>query len=269
MLKNISRIIIISFFVFSCASQKSSMNEKKADLFFGKGTNNLIKGDYTSALDHLIKASKLAPKRSDIHNNLGMAYYMKKSKRNALKHIKHSIKLDKNNTEAKSNLASIYLEAGKLDKASKFYRSILKDLTYQKHFKTYYNLGIISLKKNNVSNAKSYFKKSVAENNYSCNALYQLGMMSLKQKQYNEASNYFYKGTDGPCYNMEANHYYLGISYEKLGKIKEAIKTHKLIGKQFKQSKYYSLSQNKVSTLSRLEESGIMFSQGNSNNTNY
>ncbi len=255
--------ILLITFLFSCSSKDRIVAEKKADLYFGKGTNFLMKGEYTDALNSLIKASKYSPERSDIHNNLGMAYYFKKSKSNALKHIKHAIKLDKKNTEAKSNLASIYLEAGRLKKAKSIYHKILSDLTYKKHFQTYYNLGVISLKEKNKKEAVINFTKSTQENQFSCNALYQLGILSLKSKNYKSALEHFGKGTDGPCYNSDANHYYLGLSHEKNGNLQKALKSYQDVSNKFSQGKYSILSRRKISKLNQLQDSGLIYSKEN------
>jgi len=265
---NLFKKLLLIFLLIGCSHGQRSPAMKKADLLFGKGTNALMKGDFTSALKFLTKASKIDPERSDIHNNLGMAYYFKKSKRNAFKHIKHAIKLDKKNTEAKSNLASIYLEAGKLSKAKKLYNATLLDLTYDKHFQTYYNLGVISLKQKNTSQAIKYFNQSIAENEYSCNALYQLGILSLKRQNYAQAVSNFEQGTNGPCFNSEPNHYYLGLSHQKSGDMKLASKTFNQFIKKFPNSKYSPLARKRLASMGSTNDSGLIYSKKPSNQTN-
>ncbi len=255
-----TKLLLILLFV-GCASAERSPQMKKADLLFGKGTNALMKGDFTSALRFLTSASKIDPKRSDIHNNLGMAYYFKKSKRNAFKHIKHAIKLDNKNTEAKSNLASIYLEAGRHKKAQRLYQATLEDLTYDKHFQTYYNLGVISLKQKKISKAIKYFNMSVSENEYSCNALYQLGILSLKRQDYTQAVSNFDQGTNGPCYTSEPNQYYLGLSYQKSGDNALATKTFNQFINKFPNSKYSPLAKKKLSSMGSNVDSNFIYSQ--------
>ncbi len=265
---NVFRKLLLIVLFVGCASGERSPRMKKADLLFGKGTNALMKGDFTSALRFLTKASKIDPERSDIHNNLGMAYYFKRSKRNAFKHIKHAIKLDSKNTEAKSNLASIYLEAGKHNKAKKLYKATLADLTYDKHFQTYYNLGVISLKQKNTSQAIKYFNQSVTENEYSCNALYQLGILSLKREDYTQAISSFNQGTNGPCYTSEPNQYYLGLSYQKSGDTTLASKTFSRFIKKFPNSKYSPLAKKRLVSMGSSTDSNFIYSKKSSDEIN-
>ena len=57
---------------------KESAREKKTKLYYGQGTEMLVKKEYSKALEYLLEAQKLDPKDSEIQNNLGMAYFSKK-----------------------------------------------------------------------------------------------------------------------------------------------------------------------------------------------
>ena len=131
-------LILLATLLVGCSSAERDMQEKKANVYFTRGTSELVNGNYTQALDSLIKAEQLSDKRSDIKNNLGMAYYFKGDKATAVRKIKEALKLDEKNTDARSNLASIYLEAKKYKTARKYYKEILKDLTYPKQFQKFY-----------------------------------------------------------------------------------------------------------------------------------
>jgi Tfp pilus assembly protein PilF len=241
-------ISLLAFFI-SCSSTDYSKEKKRAELFFSNGTTYLVKGDFTKALDNLMKAAKLDPERSDIQNNLGMAYYFKGKKNTALKKIKLAIKLDKANTEARANLASIYLRAKIYNKARYHYEKVLEDLTYNKQYQTYYNLGLLELKNNKENKAEHFFKLSIKENEYSCNALYQLGRIALKNSKLEEAIKLFDKGSDGPCTNSEVNNYHLAIAHQAADNYVESSEGFRKFLVKFPKSKFKAQARQRLSAL--------------------
>jgi len=249
MARSLYFVLIMS--LLSCSGLKNSKEEKRAEIYFAQGTRSLIKKDFTNALINLKKAKELSPRRSDIFNNLGMAYYFKGKKKTAASNIKRAIQLDSKNTEARSNLASIYVEANKLKSARKLYIQILDDLTYKKQDQTYYNLGVIDLKVKNTRRAMSYFKKSVSKNQFNCNAHFQLGTHYLKANHLQEAKKHFAEGSDGPCFKMQASHYYLGLTNMKLGNYERAYKDFSLFTKRFPKSKYVNLAKRKIASMNQ------------------
>ena len=91
-MKNIIFLILVLLPLVSCSSRKEkSITDKKADLYYGQGTNLLRSKDYTKALKSLIASNKYRPNDTKTLNNLGMAYYFKKSVTSAVNYITKAI----------------------------------------------------------------------------------------------------------------------------------------------------------------------------------
>lgn len=248
----------IFFFIAltACASKSinSTPEQKKAEIYYDKGTANLVDKKYTSAIDDLLKAFQLNPKSSKINNNLGMAYLFKGNQEKAIAHIKMAIELDSANTDARSNLASIYFTNKEYEKAEKIYSDILKDLTYQAHFRTYYNLGLLSLKRNDTKRAEEYFDLALKENTSYCAAHFQKGMIVFNKGFYSKALEIFKEGSLGSCYNEPAPHYQAALCYIELKRFDDAREKLEFIIGQFDKSKYSTLAQIRFSRIRELKD---------------
>jgi type IV pilus assembly protein PilF len=252
-------LVVTLLMLTSCATQVGqSKEERKAEIYYQQGTSNLVKRNFTRALKDLLEAAKLNPKDSGIQNNLGMAFYFKKNVSKAKQHIIRSLELDPANTDARSNLASIYMEQGDYQNATLQYSKILKDLTYEKQFKTYYNLGIMSLKTRNNKRAVSYFTKSIEENKNYCPSHFQLGMIKYKAGYYKQSLVDFKNATKGVCVNNPAPHYYLGLSYMEAGIPSQAREKFEYVIEKHGKTKYGTLSQIKISSLKSKSTNPVM-----------
>lgn len=243
-------------FISACASNSTSNSpaHNKAEIYYDKGTANLIAKKYTSAIDDLIKAFQLNPKSSKINNNLGMAYLFKENQEKATAHIKMAIELDASNTDARSNLASIYFTKKEYDNAEKIYLDILKDLTYRAHFRTYYNLGLLAMIRKDVNRAESYFDLAIKENNDYCSAHFQKGMIVFERGFYSKALEVFKEGSLGTCYNEPAPHYQIALTYIELKRFDDAREKLDFIMNQFSKTKYGTLAQIRFSRIQEIKD---------------
>src|SRR5690606_22208825 len=113
-----SAIFLFALLVLcSCSSSKKKLEDKRAALFFGAGTQSLIDQKYTDALNSLLKANQLNPGNPEILNNLAMAYYFKGQTDLAIKTLNETLRIDPKNSDAKTNLASIIYRHGEVEKA--------------------------------------------------------------------------------------------------------------------------------------------------------
>lgn len=220
----------------SCSSSKKKQQEK-AEIYFGAGTQSLMSQEYTDALANLLKANELDPENPDIINNLAMAYYFKGEKDLAIKTLKKSLSI-KETSDAKVNLASIYFENRDLASAEKIYKSVLKDLTYEKQARTLYNLGLIELNRGKLVNAENYFKKSAKEDSSYCPTFFQLGLLNYNRRHFEKALKNFREATIGTCYDQPAAHFYQGLSLNGLKRYHEAMMKFDEIDARFKSSEY-------------------------------
>ena len=248
----LSLLILIS----ACASKSSSNSPEhsKAEIYYDKGTANLIAKKYTSAIDDLLKAFQLNPKSSKINNNLGMAYLFKGNQEKAASHIKMAIELDASNTDARSNLASIYFTNKEYDKSEKIYLDILKDLAYRAHYRTYYNLGLLAIIRKDINRAEHYFDLAIKENNDYCSAHFQKGMIVFDRGFYSKALEVFKEGSLGTCYNEPAPHYQIALTYIELKRFDDAREKLDFIMNQFSKTKYNTLAQIRFSRIQEMKD---------------
>ena len=251
--KNI--IIVAMLIALSACSSTSDKKKKQADLYFGAGTQSLITKDYTDALTNLTKANELDPENAGILTNLGMAYYFKGERDLAIKTLLRSIKVDENNSDAKVNLASIYFNDGDIPHAEKMYKLVLKDLTYDKQARTFYNLGLIEIRKKNTTAAENYFNRSVQEDSSYCPSLFEIGIIQYDKRLYSKAYQSFKEATMGTCFESPAPHYHQALSLIGLRRYNEARVKLDEVDARFGKSEFASLARRKMMELNQIEQS--------------
>jgi Tfp pilus assembly protein PilF len=252
-LKTLS-VLTLGLFLTACASKKDSIEARQATLYFGAGTQSLMEKEYTEALKNLLKANELDPKNPEIMNNLGMAYYFKGEQDLAIRYLNEALKLDNKNSDARINLASIYFKDGKLENAEKLYKLVLKDLTYDKQARTYYNLGIIEVQgRKNLVAAEKYFKKSIKEDDNYCPAYHHLGLIQYNRRQFNSALRNFKEASMGTCYESPSPHYYQALSLIALRRYEDARIKLDEIDTRFKKSIYAVHARNKLIEINEIE----------------
>lgn len=247
--------LVMSLFLLSCASKQKndlSPEEKQAQLYYDQGTRELVSGDYTLALQKLIKAHNLRPNDSEISNNLGMAYYFKEDVNRAKLYIQRAIKLDDENADAKLNLATIYMREKDHDKARRLYLKLIDNLTYLGNDRTYYNLALIELNQQNANQAIKYLNQSVEINPNYCPSFYLLGDIAKERKQYKKALDFYKSSSMGTCYDNFEPHM-AQVNMMIMLKHYEAARL-KLdeMHEKFAMSKYEVRVKNKITHLRRL-----------------
>jgi type IV pilus assembly protein PilF len=248
--------VTLLFGLISCSSN-SAKKMRQADLYFGAGTQSLMNQDYTDALTNLLKANELNPNHSGILNNLGMAYYFKGERDLAVSTLNKSLNIDADNSDAKVNLASIYFNDGQYDKAEKVYKNVLKDLTYDKQPRTYYNLGLLELRKKKRNEALSYFKKSVKEDPNYCPSLYQIGLMHYEEKQFSDSLKSFKDATMGTCFESPAPHFYQALSLIGLKRFNEARVKLNEVETRFGKTEFGEKSRRKMNEIEQIEQNNM------------
>jgi type IV pilus assembly protein PilF len=250
-----SAMLIMGLLMFTaCASKKDDLRSKQAALYFGAGTQSLMDQQYTEALKNLLKANELDPNNTEVLNNLGMAYYFKGEKDLAIKTLNRALKIQEGNSDARTNLASIYYKENRFNEAEKIYKEVLRDLTYDKQARTFYNLGILELnvRKNTVA-AENYFKKSIKEDDNFCPSYYNLGLIQYNRRQYNSALNNFKEASMGTCFESPAPNYYQALTLIELRRFDEARMKLDEIDTRFKKSVFAVKARAKAIEINDIE----------------
>lgn len=227
-------------FFASCASSepKKSTEERKADVYYGQGTVNLVNKEYNEALINLTEAKKLNPKDSQIRNNLGMAYYLKKQFNLAQEEFEDAIDLNEKNSEARVNLGVLHMEKNNLKEARKQFEKVLEDLTFNNQYRNYYNLALLSLKEGDREQAHVNLQKSLKEKDDYCPTHFKLGELYSEEYKFQKALKEFQESGKGTCVNQPAPVYQQAITLQNLNKQTEANKKFKEVMEKFPGTKY-------------------------------
>lgn len=251
---NMTSMTLLGLLVLcACSSKAKEVQSKQAALYFGAGTQSLMSQDYTEALKNLLKANELEPENSEILNNLGMAYYFKGDKQMGIRTLEKALKINEENSDVMLNLASIAYKDGNYQRAEDLYKKVQKDLTYDKQARTFYNLGLIELKKRDLAKAESYFKKSVAEDEDYCPSHFQMGLLLYSKKQFNRALTSFKEATMGTCTNSPDAHYYQAATLTELKRFNEARIKLDEVESKFAKTPYAAKARAKVLELNNAE----------------
>lgn len=237
--------VVLFTILTSCANNElvdKTTEQKKAEIYYGQGTNDLVKKNYSQALVNLLKAKEFDPKDSQVRNNLGMAYYFREQLPLAEKELLKAIELDKKNTDAKVNLGTIYMEKNRNKEARVQYEKALEDLTYSSQFRTYYNLAILSLKDGDRASSFEYLFKSIKENEEYCQAHFKLGELYIEEYKFKQALVSFQESAKGTCVSEPAPHYQQALALMNLNRVEEARIKLKEIIEKFPKTRFNTLA---------------------------
>lgn len=243
-LKNIF-IVLAMIALSSCASNSldnQTPNQKKADVYYGQGTSELINKDYMKALQNLTKAKDLDPKNSKIRNNLGMAYFFRDQIKLAETELAEAISLDDKNSDARLNLGNILLNQKRNKEAKALFLKVEKDLTFTNQFRNYFNLSLIALAEGDRRLATEYLNKSIKEKEDYCTAHYSLGEIYLEEYRFEQALEAFRNASKGTCVNEPAPHYQQAIVLINMNKEFEAKRKFNEIKEKFASTRYGALA---------------------------
>jgi len=249
-----SVFFIALLLAFGCSSNQKQQEAKLSEMHYGYGTDALMNKNYTEAITHLLKASKFEPKNSEIHNNLGMAYYFKGDLPMAENHIQRAIQLKKTNTDAVSNLASLKFEKGDLVSAERLYKECLKDLTYEKTPRIYFNLSLVEMRKGDPAQTEAYLRMALKDDETYCPAWFQMGQIEYNKRQLKTALNSFREAGMGTCANDPAPLYWQGVVMAELGDFIGARMKLDEVETRFARTPYGAMAREKISRLN-LQES--------------
>lgn len=250
-----SILLISAFLLTSCASNspetaERTVEQKKAEIYYGQGTNDLVRKNYSQALANLLKAKEFSPNDSLIRNNLGMAYYFREQPELAEQELLKAIELDGNNTDAKANLGTIYMEKNRLKEARSYFEKATKDLTYVNQFRNYYNLAILALKEGDRAEAYDFLFKSLKEKDDYCQAHFKLGELYTEEYKFKQALDSFRESSKGTCVNEPAPHYQQALALMNLGRYEEARSKLKDIMEKFPKTRFVSLASQQLKKIS-------------------
>lgn len=247
-------------FITSCSSNQisePSSEERKAEVYYGQGTSELINKNYTQALTYLIKARDLDPKNSKIRNNLGMAYFFREQPELAIQELKKAVSLDEKNTDASMNLGSIYMSKNQNKEARLQFQKVLADLTFPTQYRNYYNLAVLALREGDRQEAFQFLNKSVGEKEDYCSAHFMLGEMYSEEYKYAEALKSFKNASKGTCVSEPEPHYQQAMTYLNLNRDADAKAKFKEIQDKFATTRFSAMAGIQLKKMNNKKEQPI------------
>lgn len=257
MIKVLPLAILAAMMVSACSTNSlspQSVDEKRAEVFYERGTSELVNKNYQSALSNLLEAKKLTPKNSKVRNNLGMAYYFRDQVSLAEVELKEAIDLDKGNSDARLNLGSILMEKNQLKEARELFVTNEKDLLFVNQHRNYYNLALLNLKEGDRREAFIYLSKSVKERNDYCQAHYKLGELYYEEYKFKQAYDSFKEAGKGTCVSEPAPHYQMGMALMNMNRSEDAKRKFQEVMEKFSSTRFATLSSVQIKKLSQSQE---------------
>lgn len=252
-------LTLAALFLTSCASstnnlQNQTPDEKKAEVYYGQGTSELVEKNYTQALTYLTKAKELNPKDSKIRNNLGMSYFFRDQIGLAEEQLKKAVELDDKNTDARLNLGSLYLSQKNYKSARIQFLAVQEDLTYPNQFRNYYNLALVSLSEGDRRMAFEYLAKSIKEKDDYCLSHFKLGEMYAEEYRFKQALDAFKESGKGTCVSEPATHYQQAMALLNLNRSTEAKMKFQEITEKFPATRFGTMASIQIKKINNNNE---------------
>ena len=182
-------VFIIHLFACSADLERKKQEEDIRDV----GEVYMGQGDYTSALNELLKAEHIYSEDPHLHNDLGLVYMAKDKLLLAIEHFKKAVELKPDYAPARNNLGTAYLAVKDWDSAIICFKEVSRDLLYATPHYPLSNLGWAYYNKKNFIAAEQYYKEAlIIEPKFSV-ALHGLGLTYLATGNTTEAVSYIEK----------------------------------------------------------------------------
>ena len=179
--------------------------------------------DHRRAVEHAVKATRLAPNENYVFALLGRAHEKNLQRDAAQIAYENALRLDASDDDSKERLAKIYLDAENYDDARKLARNLLKT---DKKRKFLFLFGKIELRSGRYLSALEQFNEIIAADPNSAEAWFNKGLVLRKSKRLSEAIAAYQKAVLlKENYSAAWNN--LGLVYQQKKDFSEAEKAFK------------------------------------------
>jgi len=244
---------MVSLFLLVACGMDQSRKREEGNMHVNIGTAYIESGDHNGALKELLTAEKLMPDEPRVHYFLAMAYHAKGYEEKAVDECKRAITLKPDYSEAHNLLGTIYMHGGKYNQAIASFQSALKNMIYDRPANALYNMGRAYYHLGDYAKAMSSYQEAmVRDSRGELVPLIEHGMgkTMYSQGDFLRAAARFKKSTElAPSY--VESYFWLGESYMKTGKAKEAKKAFATVIKLAPDSDFSSKAQESLDKLNR------------------
>ncbi len=197
------------------STNSRSVKERKAEIYFDAGTDDLRSKRYTEALSSLIQAVKLDPDTPSYWNNLGLAYAGKSEFAKAEESWRKALAVSPAFTDSKVNLGSLYVRQKKYREAEMLFRDALKDLVYPNIAQIHFNLALLYSEWKKSPLIEQHLRLAVKANENHCGAWFRLGIIQKNRGEYDAAEKSLTKSVSGMCFGNPEAHYEISALHLK------------------------------------------------------
>jgi len=170
-------LLVFIIHMFSCSADLERKKQEEATRFVGEAY--MGQGDYTAALNELLKAEQIYSKDPHLHNDLGLVYMAKDQLLLAIEHFKKAVDLKPDYAPARNNLGTAYLAIKNWDSAIICFKEVSRDLLYATPHYPLSNLGWAYYNKKDFIAAEQYYKEALKIEPKFSVALHGLGLTYL------------------------------------------------------------------------------------------
>lgn len=221
-------ILAMACFVFGCAKPQglllSEHRTKKdiSDIHLEIGTNALINGDSTRAVENLRKSVELNRENFTAYNHLGLAYMNLGEAEKARESFLKAVQIQPEYSDGYINLAGWYFSRGDTTTARHYYKKALSNLEYHDRYRALTGLGQLEFSVGHEEEAKKLLLQSLDDNKEYCLTHLLLGNIFTREGNSNRAQASFKNSVKGTCANNIDGQYQLAMSYLRLKEYKKA-----------------------------------------------
>lgn len=219
---------LVFFVALSCAtspSKSSSYKKKEAEASKRLGEAYITAGNYTLALQELLKAEALYPNDHTLQYDLGLVYMTIGKYDTSIDHLETAVRIKPDYAPAHNALGTAYAKQKNWDAAIRQYKKALKNLVYGTPYIAMANLGKIYYIKKEYLLSETYYRKALEVRPKYGFALLGLATTYMAMGREPEAIAELDKVvTLGPGSDsaFEA-HFLLGKAYQRMGADKKAL----------------------------------------------
>jgi len=178
-------VLLLTMLLAGCVTQSSGglpepapkAERAKAQIAVGRGYIGI--GSWTNAKRALEKALSFDPGSVEAHVLFAVAYEAEEEYELAETYYRKALRLDAKDPQALNNYGSFLFRRDRLDEATTQLKKVVKDTEYRARPQAFENLGLVELKKGDLSTASAAFERALSLNKNQPVSALELGYMAF------------------------------------------------------------------------------------------
>ncbi len=206
--------------ILSC-SAKNGAQEGEWRYLYDMGLSSFYAKNYSEAIAHLYRASKVAPEEPKVWNALGITYMEVEEFKKAEEAFRMALVANPDFSEAKMNLGILFFKTKDYKGAIKNLEEAIADETFDKKHMAFYHLAKVYKELGKREKYLEYLRKATAYNPMFIDAQLELGSAYMDLKKYDEAEDLF-KSLISNNFTMPNVYLNLAKVYYETGRLEKA-----------------------------------------------